>query len=80
MLIKAVYIFIFTNISMNRNSSKNSKASKSICIMHNNKPTYEIEKIIEKRMFEGKVQYRVKWKDYPPSANTWEPVTNLIGC
>jgi hypothetical protein len=29
---------------------------------------------------EGKTQYRVKWKDYPIAASSWEPATNLIGC
>ena len=35
---------------------------------------YEIEKILKKQ----KNQYLVKWKEYPESENSWEPVENLL--
>jgi len=39
---------------------------------------YEVEKIIEKRVRKGKVEYLVKWKGWDnPDDNTWEPVANL---
>merc|ERR1712156_1131106 len=39
---------------------------------------YEVEKIIEKRVKKGGVEYLVKWKGWDdPSDNTWEPVDNL---
>lgn len=38
---------------------------------------YTVEKIIDKRLMNGKVQYLVKWEDYSESDNTWEPLTNL---
>lgn len=37
---------------------------------------YEVEEILEQR---GQ-QYLVKWKGYPTSENTWEPVSNLTNC
>jgi len=43
---------------------KISKMSKS-------KPTYEVEKVLEKKVVDGKTQYRVKWKNYPLAASTW---------
>jgi len=39
---------------------------------------YEVEKIIEKRIKKGKVEYYVKWKGWDDEGdNTWEPVDNL---
>lgn len=28
----------------------------------------------------GKLQYWVKWKNYPDDQNTWEPIANLTNC
>jgi len=39
---------------------------------------YEVEKILEKRIRKGKVEYLVKWKGWESADdNTWEPVANL---
>jgi hypothetical protein len=38
---------------------------------------YEVEKIIKKRIRNGKIEYLVKWLGYDDNNNTWEPVTNL---
>lgn len=38
---------------------------------------YIVEKIVDKRSRGGKVEYRVKWENYPESQNTWEPISNL---
>ena len=39
--------------------------------------TYFVEKILKKRTYKGKVQYQVKWQNYPDSQNTWEPIEHL---
>ena len=41
---------------------------------------YEVEKILDKQIREGKVFYRVKWKNYSEACNTWEPTKNLRSC
>ncbi|XP_074604306.1 chromobox protein homolog 7-like [Brevipalpus obovatus] len=40
---------------------------------------YLAEKIVKKRRNKkGKIQYLVKWKNYPPKHNTWEPEENIL--
>ncbi len=38
---------------------------------------YIAEKIVDKRMKGGKIEYKVKWENYSDTQNTWEPVRNL---
>ena len=41
--------------------------------------TYEVEKILDTRISNGKRQYLVLWKGYPRYDATWEPEENLEG-
>ena len=38
---------------------------------------YEAKKVLDSRLYHGKLQYLVKWKGYPNEENTWEPEVNL---
>lgn len=41
---------------------------------------FEIEAIRRKRTRKGQHQYLIKWRGWPETANTWEPLENLLSC
>ena len=43
-------------------------------------PEWEVEEVIQHRWVRGKIQYLVKWMNYPPESNSWEPKVNLKNC
>ena len=46
--------------------------------MLDNEKTYVVEKLIDRRILEGRVEYLVKWQKYPESMATWEPREVLL--
>ena len=43
----------------------------------NEEPEWEVEAILDYRVRYGRGQFLVKWKDYPASENSWEPIEGL---
>ncbi|XP_022253749.1 uncharacterized protein LOC106469502 [Limulus polyphemus] len=42
------------------------------------KKIFSVEKILNKRKHKDKVEYLIKWKNYPDSENCWEPEENIL--
>ena len=40
---------------------------------------YEVEKILDSRIFRGKVEYLVRWKGYGVEEDEWCPVRDVQG-
>lgn len=40
-------------------------------------PHYEVERILDSRIFKKSLQYKVKWQNYPMSESTWQWADNL---
>ena len=38
---------------------------------------YEVEKIKDKRIKNGKIEYLIKWLNYSDKDSTWEPIENM---
>ena len=38
---------------------------------------YEVEKIKDKRIINGKIEYLIKWMNYTDEESTWEPIENM---
>ena len=45
--------------------------------MSNADEEFVVEKILNRRLKKGVIQYYIKWKDFPSDDNTWEPASNL---
>ncbi|MCL7026504.1 hypothetical protein MKW94_012123 [Papaver nudicaule] len=41
---------------------------------------YEIEDVRRKKVRKGQTLYYIKWRGWPESSNTWEPIENLQAC
>lgn len=67
-----------TGSSSAASSKIDKKKSKKRERVEEEEEVYVVEKILDKRVLEdGTVLYYLKWRNYPESDNTWEPVTNL---
>ena len=41
---------------------------------------YEVEEILDSHLIRNRLFYLIKWKGYPASDNSWEPVAHLMNC
>jgi transposase InsO family protein len=62
----------------NENSAK--KAPRPEPELVDGKKEFEVEKIVDKQVFEGTVQYQVRYKGYPPSYDLWHDYSDLGHC
>lgn len=46
----------------------------------NEEELFEVENVIDSRTVRGVVQYRVRWSNFSPQHDTWEPEENLLTC
>ena len=38
---------------------------------------FEVEEILDSKMFRGKLRYKIKWEGYGPEHNTWEYAADI---
>ena len=38
---------------------------------------WDVEEILDSRRTEGQLEYLIKWLDFGPEDNSWQPATNL---
>lgn len=64
------------NIKISRTRASNKRQKKAKLVQEE----YEVEDIVDYKIASNNVYYFVKWKDWDPSTNTWEPIENLTDC
>jgi hypothetical protein len=46
-------------------------------IEEENGPEYEVAEVVGKRNMANGIKYLIRWKNYGPEDNTWEPAVGL---
>jgi hypothetical protein len=49
-------------------------------VVVNAEEEYEVERVLDSRIFRSKLQYLVKWEGWDTSENTWRPKNDLRNC
>ena len=45
--------------------------------LENKNEFYEIEKIVDHKVVDNILKFRIRWKGYTPDKDTWEPLENF---
>ena len=68
-----------TNVQDGSNNGEASNSNAVTSLDQNTDPdVYAAERIINSRRRQGKLQYLVKWTNYPVSQSNWEPEENIL--
>lgn len=59
------------------NDDDSDQSSSAAATDEGTPPEYEVEKIINKIIYNGTVRFETKWRNYDPRSNTYEPISNL---
>jgi hypothetical protein len=59
------------------NASQDERNTNPVPILINEQPEWEVEAILDYRKRYGRDQFLVRWKGYPTSENSWEPLEGL---
>jgi len=67
-----------TSLNENQPQPQLTDADGSSASLIDDETIFNAEKILKSRTKNGKIQYLVKWANYPISETTWEPEANIL--